>query len=534
MSKTNEIKEILNNHPQHRKELFTRGYLISTNENLEKNTYPFYDNWTTLKFGELKDGKAVNIYCHNRETCFTLKLGNISIALIGHAYNPFNMLYNEKDILEECLESYLINKKDFFNKISELTGIHVIIINDNGKLLVVQDCAGMKASYYGSISNDVYITSHPQLLGDILNLKRDPMIESLMNKWFYSLGGSYLPGNLSPYSDVKRLGPNTFILYEDKFTLKRFYPTKSHPELDSSEYEEVIQRISTLINKNIELSSIKWQKPAISLTGGMDSKTTLASANGWYDKFQYYSFYSKPQELEDAQAARTICSKLGLKHTIYRIPDENESIIDFEILKKIIFHNSSYIDTPGDHEIRKFIYLSELNDFDVELKSWISEIGRAMWGKKYGVELPTTLTPRHFSIFQTRFLGSPSLLKYSDEAYRNYLQETNLIEPLFNYEHADMFYWEFRFGSWGANVVTSQDIFNHRVTMPMNNRKIMEMFLWFPHDYRKNDMVNKEIINYSNREITDLDINIKNTYLSNKRVMLEKAYYYYRTFFYKR
>src|SRR5699024_5501962 len=152
--KANHIKEILNKHPQHRKELFIRGYLISTNVNLELNSYPFYENWTTLEFGKLKNGQSVEIYYHKKETCFTLKNENISIALIGHAYNPFNMLYDEKDILEECLESYQKNKKNFFNKISELTGIHVIIINDNGKLLVVQDCAGMKASYYGAISND--------------------------------------------------------------------------------------------------------------------------------------------------------------------------------------------------------------------------------------------------------------------------------------------------------------------------------------------------------------------------------------------
>lgn len=59
------------------------------------------------------------------------------------------------------------------------------------------------------------------------------------------------------------------------------------------------------------------------------------------------------------------------------------------------------------------------------------------------------------------------------------------------------------------------------------------MFLWFPHDFRKNDMVNKEIIKYSNSDITDLGINIHNDYLVGKRIMIEKVYYYYRTLFYK-
>lgn len=78
----------------------------------------------------------------------------------------------------------------------------------------------------------------------------------------------------------------------------------------------------------------KWNRCAISLSGGVDSKTTLASANGLYDKFSYFSFFSKEQELVDAKAARQICNNLGLKHTIYRIPENNNEIKDFQFIKK--------------------------------------------------------------------------------------------------------------------------------------------------------------------------------------------------------
>lgn len=297
MNNTVEMKELIDKYPQYDEKLFVKGYLITTENNLELHTYPFNNNWIKKEFDYLQDGSKLNIYYHKKETCYIYNEDQISIALLGHAYNPFNMSYIEDDILKECLDTYKQGENHFFDKISELTGIHLIVVNDNGRLLVVQDCGGMESCYYGELSEDIYISSHPQLLGDILKLKTDPLITKLINNRFFSIGGSYLPGNLSPYKEFRRLGPNTFVSYDNTFKLNRFFPNKSHPEIETEDYEKTIKEISNLIHNNIHLSTLKWNKPAISLTGGVDSKTTLASANGLYDKFHYYSFYSKPQEV---------------------------------------------------------------------------------------------------------------------------------------------------------------------------------------------------------------------------------------------
>lgn len=528
MNYKDEISKALEEHIEYQEALFCRGYVVTNNTLDYIGKYPFYNNWKKFELGVL-DKKIINIYYHKWQECYVQERDGITIGLIGHAYNPFNMKYLEEDIIKECIEAYKKNKEVFFDKISELTGIHLIVVNNGDELLIVQDCGGMKTCYYGKIDNYIYLTSHPQLIGDLCDLTIDSFVRKLKDKWFFSIGGKYLPGNLSPYKELKRLGPNTYVSYSKIFKVKRFYPIKDHIQVKEDEYDKTLEEIGKLINKNIELCSLKWDRPAISLSGGMDSKTTLACANGLYDKFKYYSFHCKEQEIQDANAAHTICDRIGVNHKIYAIPDTNEEISDYEMLKKIIYHNTSYVGNPPEHEIRKFIYLFRLEDFDVELKSWISEIGRAMWERKYGITLPEILTPRHFSIFQTRYFGAPYLLKRSDEYYREYLKETGILTPLYNYEHSDIFYWEFRFGSWGGNVVTAQDIFRHTVTMPMNNRKLIEMFLWFPHEFRKNDLVNKGIIKASNKVIDDLDITVHNTYLGGRRILVEKLYYLYRT-----
>ena len=161
----------------------------------------------------------------------------------------------------------------------------------------------------------------------------------------------------------------------------------------------------------------------------------------------------------------------------------------------------------------------------------MSEIGRAYWGRRYGIELPARLTARHLSIFQTRYFGCPGLLRKSDGAYREYMKKSGFEYPMHNYEMTDMFYCEFRWGSWGTHVTAGQNIFGFEVTMPMNNRKLMDMFLWYPHDTRKVDGVHKAIIERNDDRLISVGKNVHNDYMSKKRLRLEHLYYKYRTMF---
>lgn len=531
MNNANEIKGLLDKYPQYRETLFCRGYLLTTREFKNLSEYPFYSQWNRAAFGKSEGGSSINIYSHKWQECRVYEKGGITAAIVGHAYNPFNMEYREEQLLKDCIEAYRESREAFFDKVSELTGIHLILLNDANSLIAVQDCSGIKSCYYGKAGGEIYITSHPQLAGDVCGLQVDPFVKKLTGKWCFKFGQKFLPGSLTPYREFKRLGPNTFLEFKKEYMVQRFYPSKPHPEPAPKDYGGVLASINSLLNRNVKLCTLKWKVPAISLSGGLDSKTTLACANGLYDRLKFFSFHCKPAELSDAQAARRICSSIGLEHRVYPIPGKNESIKDYGALEKIIYHNASYLGVPPEREIRKYIVLYRLKDFDVELKSWISETGRAIWERKYEVIFPEVLTPRHFSIFQTRYLFAPLLLEKSDNFYREHLKEIGLEKPLYNYEHTDSYCWEFAFGAWGSNVFTQQEIFRHAVTMPMNNRKIMDMFLWFPHEYRKSDMVHKELIRLANKEIYALNINFHNADAGRKRIFLERMYYRYASLF---
>ena len=152
--------------------------------------------------------------------------------------------------------------------------------------------------------------------------------------------------------------------------------------------------------------------------------------------------------------------------------------------------------------------------------------------RKYGIKMPEKLTPRHFSIFQTRYFLSPSLLKKSDKIYREYMQKFDLASPKFNYEHTDLYYWEVRMSNWGMMVTTSLDIC-HRITFPFNNRRLMVLLLSLPREKRVTDEVHSDIIRLANPTIYETHEHVQNKYFKSKRILLEKVYYKYRTIFYK-
>ena len=85
------IKDLLDEQTELRHFLFIRGFLVTTDNKIESNLYPFYGKWNVHSFGKLQ------IWTHpSTEFNCVEKEGDICF-LIGHAYNPFTMEFHEED-----------------------------------------------------------------------------------------------------------------------------------------------------------------------------------------------------------------------------------------------------------------------------------------------------------------------------------------------------------------------------------------------------------------------------------------------------
>ena len=511
-----DIKSILSQNMDLRDKLFARGFLF-TNDNVIENEYPFYGLWKKEKI------LSYTIMVSPKQTYYIQENNENYLILIGHAYNPFTMEKDENKILKE-----LINIDDsnvFLEKYNELTGIFTLICINEKKVYFFGDPTCMQCVFYTNYNNHIYASTHTNILGDLLSLKWDPFIKELSQYRFFKLFGNALPGNLTQYKEVKRLIPNHYIVYDQNKIIneKRFY----YPTRMQKENVEIEKEFENLMHNNLTLIANKWKKPAISMTGGCDSKTTLACANGLYDKFTYFSYISSDSEKVDAEAAHKICTNLGLKHKIYNISKDDKEFENLEATKHLLEWNTGDITAINENDVRKRKFFEDIQDFDIEVKSWASEIGRAYYSKRFNnrKNFGKKATARKCTTLYKVFVHNRKLVKKVDSVFQEYLNNYFSQSKSNPIEWQEQFFWEYRVPSWNGLVITGEHKYSFDITIPYNNRKMLELLLSESLENRINDTLYGNVRNDMNSKIDEMNISVTNLKHTQKRAKIENLYY---------
>lgn len=511
------IKKIVEDYPELRSKLFARGFLF-TDTSITNQEYPFYHEWSETEIGKYK------LLVAPKQNYYIYQNSEEILVLVGHAYNPVSMSYKEEKILESLSRKVLF-QEEFWNEFNCLTGVFTFfIINDQG-VCIVGDPTCMQTTFYCSYQGHLYVSSHTNLLGDLLGLSWDVYVTELTEYRFFPLLGNCLPGNITQFEIVKRLVPNHYICVntEKEIKCKRFY----WPRTIKVDVNEIAERVSELTHNNLMLIADKWKKPAISMTGGCDSKTTLACANGLYDKFSYFSYISSKAEEVDANAAHQICESLHLKHGTYRIPEEDRMFGKIEAIRAILEWNTGSILPVNRNDVRKRAFFSEINEFDVEVKSWASEIGRAYYSKRFNKRknFGDKPTPRKCTTLYKFFLHNRKLVKATDKVFEEYLEqyfEQASDNPV---EWQEQFFWEFRMASWNGMVITGEHRYSFDITIPYNNRIVLECLLSANINNRIDDIVYSKIRDKKNPLIDETGISVTNLKHTKNREKAEDLYY---------
>lgn len=416
MSSTKDVKTITEASSFFRNVLFARGYLF-TDAEIDAQVFPFYGIW------QRESVAGYYLLAHPKTKYYILEAGEEAFVLIGHAYNPFDSLGKETDILCKYVESE--DRTAYFN---QWTGLFTLIVVRKNGIEVLGDCAGMQAAYYGVIAGKIFISSHAQLIGDICGLESSQYVQKLAHYRFWKMYGIFLPGDISQFDNVFRLVPNHSLvvsLPDKQCNISRFYPTQDlHMAETQREYDDIVCEIGHILHKNMVLISEKWNSPAISMTGGMDSKTTVACTNGLYDRFKYYSYVSMYGDKPDAEAAELIADTIGVKHTTYTISESDDHFPDINSMRIVMEHNLGDIGSVSPNDIRKRLFFLNTQDFDVEVKSWVSEIGRANYYKKFGVKrMPYRLSPRQMTSMYKFFTYNRITALKTDHIFSNTLRK---------------------------------------------------------------------------------------------------------------
>jgi hypothetical protein len=505
---------------RYRRLLFARGYLITRQELLDSAGAPFFGHWRRQSVGSwyLHTHAETSVATHVAED------GNV-LFLVGHAYDPFNGTESESELLARAAGACAASESAMLCEVGNWTGRFVLGVISGKVLKLVQDCAGLRTAYYGEFSGTPWVASHAQLIADLCGLVMDPCVSALVNSSAYAIGIRFLPGNISPFSGVKRLGPNTVLDYREGFSVRRFYP---HPAAitirPERELPGVVESIATVLDTSLSLIARKWRNPAISMTGGTDSQTTLAATRSSRDAFRYFSFNSSQAEWRDVDAAGRLCGSLGLRHERHDIP-EAAALPDFDAVVAVLRHNSAYVRRNAGNDLRKLAYFAQTRPYDVDVKSWVSEVGRAFFCARLGVDkLPDRLTARHLSNLYKRIFFDRRLLGFVDDAFDKWMQEIDFDADSGALDKSDMVYWEHRVPAWGALGLNEFDMC-WETTVPYNNRRLLEMFLSFPRHLRARDHAHKEVVRLFDPALANLGVHVENDGKQRRRIMLERVFF---------
>jgi len=375
---TNEVRRILDEKPAMRELLFSRGFLLTEAE-VASECYPFWNIWSKQKIGNL------TLLVHPKQTWYACTESDCTMLLVGHAYDPVLMMSDENIILQRLINKYINDNGHWLDLFNELTGVFTLFVFNKKETLLFGDCAGMQSTYYGYVDGKLFVSSHMQLIADICRLRRSPYVDRLIGYRFYHYYGAFLPGNISAFDELKRLVPNTYVCCCDSIArIVRFYPTKPLRMVENeSEYQDVVKEIAQFMHNTMVLISEKWKKPAVSMTGGVDSKLTVAAIQGLYDSFSFFSYNSSMGEKIDCDAASKIADNVGIMHEVHDIPKEMPVDV-FEDIHQIICHNYGNIGRRNKNDVNKRMFYLDDFQHDIEVKSWVSEIGRANYYKKFG------------------------------------------------------------------------------------------------------------------------------------------------------
>lgn len=515
-----EITAALEKTPWLEEFLYARGFLVTNDKIKPNDVYPFYGNWREIP---LMNGYV--ILAHKQTHVYTYTKNGTMHFLIGHAYDPFHMIVDEIESLKRIAKA---EKNDYWDEVSNLTGVFCIGYVSKSDAVFTTDCAGMQLVYHGAIGKKLYITSHSKLVADLKDLRQPEYIRKLVSNRFWHYWGQWLPGDLSPFEELKRMVPNHAARYDgSSITTFRFYPTKHIMGTKTEEeYQQTIHELSRIMSNTMQCIAQKWpeQKVSISVTGGRDSLTALSCANTVYDKLHYFSYISNVDESVDAYAARDILKHLGLEHELIQIPEEWDGYRDLEVFKLVMECNSGCIGHNNANDLKKRLYFAKHPPCDMEVKSWVNEMGRGWYYNKYEKKSFPKYPYAAYWRAMHKVYVTPYLIRETDKVFADYLAKYYDKECFDNLSWLELYFWEFAWSGGEGAFLTGEHRVTYDITIPFNNRKYVELMLTVPLEKRKVDAIPNDLITYTEPRIAETGITVHDISHTSFRARLVRTY----------
>lgn len=426
--------------------LFARGYLVSS----EEVARPPRPGWVSSMFAGL------TVWRDPRLT-LTLAQGEERQALLlGHAVDVRKARRTEAEMLADLVarpRRQALAATDFW------AGRYILIWSDETGMIVTPDAAATRALFYRTTAPFV-AASHAALLAErTRTTKRADMEQLLKRRGVYGL-----PGDATLWSGIRILTPNQ-ALDVDKLSLTRFWPRGTPRELS---VEQAAARVGRKLSASINALVVRERPVLLSLTRGLDSRTTLAATRKHRLLVETFTYANGDYHASDHQFAEIFAPALGMRHRTVRGDGKSPAS----------FRAAMARNNPRGHFARGARAYREAFPADAfHVRSSLGEVGRCFYRD------PSRCFPLQTGQDLAKAWGSRrGEIEVHGLEFGDWARRTNFWSVR-GYDRFDLFNLEHRMGAWLWGIGAEGDIaFDTHVAF--NCRAILAGFLAAPQEAR--------------------------------------------------
>lgn len=470
--------------------LYKRGFLFTDKEDIsfkDSMTTRVFKKWSHINFNNY------DVYIEPSLPHAYYESNKMKVLVMGLVLNPFSSENDIKKIAERLAEK--INDISFLDYLDELSGRFTIISDAGNDTRVYGDAAGTRTLYYDIQSERHIISSHSTLIADLMGYDISKTSQSVLTNPEFT-GRKYMPGLLSPFDEIKPITPNTRYVVENR-KIERFFPRE---ELTTTNFKDTVDAVTEVLKEQSRLIN-EIYKTSTSLTAGLDSRLTFAIQNSEKNNGDYFTHISKriPESFqEDVDIGKELADIYNKEHRVYEYTND-DTVDGFKEFKAVWFKNVGMY--RGSVHLFK-AYADSYPAQNLHIRSNIAEVVRVYYKRRTG-EVNEAKLANLYTI--STFKDDELVL----DSFKEFIETTNFKEDKFyNYNFADLFYWEHRMGMWHSWLVNESDV-AYETFVPFNNRKLLTMMLSIPEAERVGDELFIEIINNVNPKLMGIPVNKK-------------------------
>lgn len=239
--------------------------------------------------------------------------GRYTLFFHGEVYN-YEKLKDEIGIQESLSTSRLLlalyekYRNDFIFK---LKGAFNIIIWDSKekKLVVMNDRYGLRPIYYSQHNNELCLASEVKAILACNDVSENIDHSAIASLFFFG----FVMENRTYFESIKLLPPASFLVFKNnKVSMSNYWDFNFSDKKEGKSQDYYEERLGNLILQAIESNVNDGVRITIPLSGGLDSRTILASIPEQYYPIDTVTFGT--EDMDDVKIAKRVSEALGTNH----------------------------------------------------------------------------------------------------------------------------------------------------------------------------------------------------------------------------